>query len=303
MFKRIVVPLDGTQFAAAALAPAQELAHRFDASLLLVRAVRPANLPRLFSTTHVAGLQAGSQDGLEVVDAADSYLGTLTTRLREAGYGASYALFVAEPGTGIALVAELDRADLIAMAAHQRWTLDLTRSDSVTLQVLARSHIPILAWRSRGVSEVAGSGGDTADSGGLVPVATPLAGPDAPIVVPLDGSAVAESALPIAERLAGALDAELILVRAVPDGSSHLARTIAYLDGMRDALASRGVRAVAVAREGPPPLVIDAIRRECNAALIVMASHGSRGEMLGFLGSVAGAIIEETNASVLVVRP
>jgi nucleotide-binding universal stress UspA family protein len=34
-----------------------------------------------------------------------------------------------------------------------------------------------------------------------------------------------------------------------------------------------------------------------------MASHGSRGEMRGFLGSVAGMLIEETNAAVLVVRP
>jgi nucleotide-binding universal stress UspA family protein len=310
MFKRIIVPLDGSAFAEAALAPAQTLAKRFNASMLLVRAVQPANLPRLVAVRGKGspGGDAGlvdADDSLEYLDEADSYLDEVTRRLRDAKVDASYALFIAEPGVGIATTAELDHADLICMTAHQRWTLDLKRSDSTTLQVLARSRVPILAWRTVGPPLV-GSG--HTDTPARTPARTPslgsevpLAGPEFPILVPLDGSMVAESALPMAEQLAKALNAELVLVSATsePDGTA----TQVYLDTMRDTLENRGLRVATVVRAGTAPSVIESARREYNAALIVMASHGSRGALLGFLGSVAGAIVEETDAPALVVRP
>lgn len=299
MFKRIVVPLDGTEFAEASLAPAQDLARRFCASILLVRGVRPANLPRLYSP--ITG--DSSRGGLEVIDESDAYLDGMTTQLRAARFDVSYALFIAEPGAAIATVAELDHADLICMATHQRWTLNLTRSDSTTLQVLARSHVPILAWRGFGPPLVGSVETEAVARTPAVPSPVAPVSPESPIVVPLDGSALAESALPIAEHLAKALDAELVLVRAAPGDRDDLSRVTAYLDGMCSSIASRGVGVVAAARAGSAPVVIDAVRRERNAGLIVMASHGSRGELLGFLGSVAGAIVEETDAPVLVVRP
>ena len=45
MFTRIIVPLDGTGFAEAALAPACELASVFHAKLIITRAVPPYGFP------------------------------------------------------------------------------------------------------------------------------------------------------------------------------------------------------------------------------------------------------------------
>jgi len=309
MFTRIVVPLDGTRFAEAALAPARSLARTFAAHVVLVRAVSPSGLPR------VAAPEGGaSHVDLDTVDDADGYLNEVTQHLRDAGYQASFYLFIAEPGAGVARTAELAHADLIVMATHQRWTLDLTRGDSTTLQVLARSRVPILAWRP---------GAPLEPEGGVDRAEALLARPEAPIVVPLDGSVLAESALPVAAEFARAYNSSLVLVRAVGHGAMRighaglvggnegtlsvgdvvLREAQSYLDQVVENLTSRGVHASAVAREGTAPSIINAIWRERDAALVILASHGSRGKSIGFLGSVAGAMVEESEAPVLVVHP
>lgn len=311
MFERIVVPLDGSPFAEAALAPARELARTFRSRLLLVRAVSPAGLPWL-----VRRDAAGEpQVDLDAVDDAESYLMGLSQEMQAAGLAASFLLFIAEPGTGIANAAELTHADLIVMATHKRWTLDLTRSDSMTLQVLARSHVPILAWRPGAAVQPEG------EKSGQAIV---LPRPESAIVVPLDGSSLAESALPMAEALARTFGSSLALVRAVgheamdgtgsgaapaPRDDTHdefcddeLRVAQAYLDSVARNIAARDVRASVFVREGTPPSVIQGVAREQDAAVVVMASHGSRGRAVGFLDSVAGAMVEEGTTPVLVVR-
>ena len=303
MFHRIVVPLDGSRFAEASLAPARELARAFGAHLLLVRAVGPARLP------HVIGQPTPFVDW-DVTNAANAYLEGVARRLRAAGYEASFVLDVAEPGAGIARTAELGQADLIVMTAHQSWSLDLSGEDSTTLRVLARSHVPILAWRA-GASPEAEGGPDVGERGPL------LGRTESPIVVPLDGSRFAEGALPVAEALARAFGSYLALVRAV--GGEHddeaargadegaLRQAQEYLDQVRDALARRRVPAVAFARQGQPLSVIDEVWRREDATLVAMASHGRTGAEAGikrsFVGSVAAQLIEEGEAPILVVRP
>jgi len=301
MFHRIVVPLDGSRFAEAALAPARELARAFGARLLLVRAVGPSRLP------YVVGQSAPSIDWEQTSD-ANAYLDGIVERLRAAGYAAGFVLNVAEPGAGIAHAAELGQADLIVMAAHRRWSLDVSGEDSVTLRALAHSRVPILAWRG-GASPEADGGPDVDARGPL------LARVESPIVVPLDGSRFAEGALPVAEALVRAFGSYLVLVRAVegtdatPPASAaqssggRLEEAQAYLDQMRDALARRRTPAIALAREGSPLGVIDLTWRQEDATLVVMASHGRTGAMRSFVGSVAAQVIEESEAPVLVVRP
>ncbi len=271
MFNRIVVPLDGTPFAEEALTPARALATAFGSRLLIVRA---QHLPALVGST--------DEDAtIDELDEADAYLHDTVAKLRGEGFAAELLLYVATPAAGIARAAALDHADLIVMTSHLRWKLPEHTLKSITLDVLAGSRVPILAWRA----------GDHE-----------LPSRDLPIVVPLDGSDFAEAALPLAETLAKAFDTYLVLVRAVEpqdeQAAVHYLRKVAA-----EAQEERGTHLTTAVRVGAPLGVIDAVWRENSAALVVIASHGKRPEHKGFLGSVAAGILEEIEVPVLIAQP
>ena len=135
------------------------------------------------------------------------------------------------------------------------------------------------------------------------------------ILVPLDGSALAESALPVASALAERLRAELRLVHAhrlaVVDELTHYgmageaARSTAehYMLGIADRLRAGGSTNVsATVVDGHPADAIAAHAAETRADLIVMASHGRTGASRFWLGSVADAVIRSASTPVLMVR-
>jgi nucleotide-binding universal stress UspA family protein len=136
--------------------------------------------------------------------------------------------------------------------------------------------------------------------------------PIARILVPVDGSALAEAVLPVAEALARDYEAELALLRAVqmpsvetldPAGEADLTSAKAYVAGIANQLRMRGLQRVRwTLPPGPPAQAIaEATSREA-ADLVVMATHGrgALGRLL--LGSVAEAVVRETPAPVLLVR-
>lgn len=138
------------------------------------------------------------------------------------------------------------------------------------------------------------------------------------VVVPLDGSALGERALPYAEALAGKGDGGLVLVRAVPYLSRPAndepfptlaaARAAAareareYLEGVASRLAARGVAAeIAVPEEDEAQgIVAEATRR--GAGLIAMATHGRGGIGRWLYGSVAEEVLAAAAVPTLLVR-
>lgn len=331
MFDRIVVPLNGSAFAEAALIPARELAGRFGSKLLLTTAVEPLRLPPIHPQAAPAAYrEEGSAEQAEQVDEMDAYLHEQVDELRKAGYEADLTLFIAAPGAGISGTAELNHADLIVIATRLAWTLPLEgpHRSSVTLDVLARSRVPILSCHLV----------PTTTTTPVTPPQSPkstipqLAGPELPIVVPLDGSPFALQALAPAEALARAFGTYLVLVQALPphtDGSgtqqspgSAAEQTAAgqreareYLARLRTDLESGGISATTVVEVGVPINVIEHTWREHNAGLIVMASHGQSGHgqqqldqrgtshVRPLVGSVAAAILEELEVPTLVIQP
>src|SRR5215469_15286951 len=109
MFDRIIVPLNGSAFAEAALVPARDLALRFGSKLLLTTAVEPLGLPPV----QIDGAPPDTGEELEVTDA---YLREQVERLRLDGFTADMTLYVANAGEAIAGTAELTRADLVVIA-------------------------------------------------------------------------------------------------------------------------------------------------------------------------------------------
>lgn len=298
MFSRIVVPLDGSPFAEMALSPARTLAQRFGSKVLVVRAEPDTGLP-LVAPSRVSSSDIQSQ--WERLDRADAYLHGIVSQLRADGYDADLELFVSEAGSGIARAAELSHADMIVMAGHLRWALPEHAPSSTTLSVLARSNVPILVCRAG-----TGPGGEI-DAASTTPAYAELAAADVPIIVSLDGSRLAEAALSYATALARAFGSYLVLTRiieATADEDGVEERQAAdYLQSVREEIVQSGGHAVTVVQRGTPLSGIEMVWRQFNGGLIVLASHGLSGRTHTFLGSVAARLIEEVEASILVVRP
>ncbi|HEY3266470.1 MAG TPA: universal stress protein [Armatimonadota bacterium] len=144
------------------------------------------------------------------------------------------------------------------------------------------------------------------------------------IVVPLDGSILAEQALGPAEAMARAFDATLTLIHATLPIETVVRQltpvdiTVAcdpqemvgieaeqckrYLEGIAARLEDRGIRAVTVQREGHAADVIRAVARELPADLITITTHGRGGWRRLIFGSVAEEVIRHACCPVLVIH-
>jgi nucleotide-binding universal stress UspA family protein len=139
------------------------------------------------------------------------------------------------------------------------------------------------------------------------------------ILATLDGSETAETILPVVERLAGPVDAEVILVRVVPPLSpGELVATAGvvapdtlrlreleareYLDAIEHRLRDKMIRVRSELRVGAPASEIVAAAVAANAEVIAMATRarGALGRLL--FGSVAEAVLRSAPLPVLLVR-
>jgi nucleotide-binding universal stress UspA family protein len=133
------------------------------------------------------------------------------------------------------------------------------------------------------------------------------------ILVPLDGSILAEAALWTALEIADG--ASISLLRAaeadtLPGAGSPEAQVAAlrdaqeYLRGIVKRLESEGSRRIeAHLWYGPPAAAIVEVARAEKVDLIVMATHGRGGLERLVLGSVAASVLRGTRVPVLIVRP
>jgi nucleotide-binding universal stress UspA family protein len=128
------------------------------------------------------------------------------------------------------------------------------------------------------------------------------------ILVPLDGSALAEHALPFAERLARVAKGHVILVRVIPAQSAETSIESSLAHTGRDnleELASRLRQAetsvdVAVP-EGDPASQIVATAAAQGADLIIMSTHVRSGLGRWRYGSVADAVIRTASVPVMLI--
>jgi nucleotide-binding universal stress UspA family protein len=122
------------------------------------------------------------------------------------------------------------------------------------------------------------------------------------IMVPLDGSELAQSALPHALELGRALEATLLLfyVRDPRSGSVEAGRR--YLAYVRDEQAASGVNIEILVGEGPvAAAIIEAAEHE-RIDLIAMATHGRSGMQRVVYGSVAEQVLRSSSRPILLVR-
>ncbi len=140
------------------------------------------------------------------------------------------------------------------------------------------------------------------------------------ILVPLDGSNLAEQALPYASELCKGVT-EVTLFQVVhlplpltapdvnmavplPDQKALLKESLDYLDEIAEKLKMDGVKVkTAVVERDVTAEAIADYARENDIDLIVMTTHGRSGVSRLIFGSVAESVIRHTQCPVLVVRP
>jgi nucleotide-binding universal stress UspA family protein len=141
------------------------------------------------------------------------------------------------------------------------------------------------------------------------------------ILVPLDGSKLSEAVLPHAERLARALDVEIVLlhvdVSPAPEFDPHVsplapvteevkqlhADEKSYIKHVCSKMESEGVRATYLLREGAVAETIMEMAEVMQADLIAMSTHGRTGMLRLLLGSVAEQVVHESKIPVMLIRP
>jgi len=140
------------------------------------------------------------------------------------------------------------------------------------------------------------------------------------IIVPLDGSALAESVLPMVVQVAKVFDADLLLLRAfeLPASAYYgrenylpnyqeltdqfCAEAQHYLDAQVAALKAQGLsRVSSLLREGVGAEEIIRCARERPRSLIAMCTHGRSGVKRWVLGSVTEKVVRHSGDPVLVV--
>lgn len=139
------------------------------------------------------------------------------------------------------------------------------------------------------------------------------------VVVPLDGSRLAEGTLPFIVQIAAPLDLEVMLVRVVEpivpqaiegttyfnvdDVGARRKESLRYLAPVAANLRRQGVRVTTDARHGEPVTEIVAVARKMGAGIIAMTTHGRSGLRRLLYGSVAERVLRQTEIPVLMMRP
>ena len=138
------------------------------------------------------------------------------------------------------------------------------------------------------------------------------------ILVPLDGSPLAEGILPFLKKIAGPLDLDVTLLRVlvpvppeVVEGTRHVivedvekrtAEARAYLAPIAAALEETGVHVTTEVRRGEPVDEILAGAKAAGADLIAMTTHGRSGLSRLLFGSVAEVVLRQTEIPVFMMR-
>jgi len=292
MFRTILVPLDGSPFAEQALPWALSIARRAGACLDLVRG-------HVLYAFKDPAYSWGPYDPAMDAEAARQehlYLEGAARRLSAAALVPISAAVVASvPGLeaeGILGRARAAGADLIVMSTHGRGPLSRLALGSVADQVVRRAFLPVLLVRPR------------------EPAPGPFAEPAAEsVLIPLDGSALAERALEPAADLAGLLGARCDLVRVVapgggPEQAAEEGEARSYLGRVAGRLGQRGLEAqtrVLAARQPAEAILLAA--RAWGSGLIALATHGRGGIRRALLGSVADQVLRAAPCPLLVYRP
>lgn len=298
MIRHMLVPLDGSALAEASLPAVRELSRLTGASVTVLQVVEPPEPLADLIGTEYPEVELDLQIADEGV--AHAYVTDVATRLNREGLVAHTRVMLGQPAEIIIQIA--GEFDLVAMATHGRSGLGRWVYGSTADKVLRGAPVPVLLVRAQ-------------------PDAIPVPGPFRRILVPLDGSDLAEHALPLASVLAQRAEATLVLTRGISwaqefvganaylggytainvlDLAAESARD--YLSQVAQRLTAQGLTVRTDIRVEPAADGILASAADHQADLIVMSTHGRGGLGRWVYGSVADRVLRAAELPVLLVR-
>jgi nucleotide-binding universal stress UspA family protein len=184
MFRRILVPLDGSEQAEQALPVAARLARALDGTLILLRVVVPPLQP---ATPLVPALEAEAHILSYELDEVTAYLAQVVQRSELVGLKCEKVTLVGYPAEMILDAVHASRSDVIVLCSHGRTGLVRWVLGSVAQRVVYQAAVPVLVFHQQSPTLVSDA-------------QRPLRA-----LVPLDGSWLAEAALGPAVMLVSAL--------------------------------------------------------------------------------------------------
>lgn len=296
-FARVLVPLDGSVLAEAALPYARLLVRAPDATVTLLHVIERGAPDSVHGDRHLAS-----------VGEAEAYLTAVAERLRVDGVRAETHVHPNETGDtagGIVDHAAEYRADLVVLCNHGRGGLQRFLFGSIAQKVLGEGVAPVLLVIPTADSDITVARLDN-------------------IVLALDGTPEAEVALPLAEGVVRTTGGSLTLLLVVPTAETLTGDMAAisrftptataellqqaeigagpYLQSVRDRLAAAGVVTNARVKRGEPATTIADTATRIGADLIVMASHGRAGFSGALGGSVGNRVVARSRGPFLLVR-
>ena len=300
MFRTILVPLNGSRFAEAALPLAARLARGAKARLHLVLAHQP--VAALVGMGEAVIPPSGLDEDLRAQE--ESYLADHAARLGRAGRGPVEFREVEGPA-GPAICDEATRlnADLIVMATHGRGAVGRLWLGSVADYVVRHIAIPVLLIHPGREEPPSGDGQGILVALDLSPQAEAIL---EPVVwfAQLTGAHV--TLVHVVERIfeLGKLTVPTPIPLSPEFTEASRAEAQRKLDRIADRLRERGISVstrVVIGLDVAGTL-LDTLK-ESRCELVAMTTHGAGGMRRLLMGSVATQLLRKTAKPLLLLRP
>ena len=306
MFKRILTPLDGSTLSEGILPYVRALAPALGArvELLQIHPNMTYELEQLEDAEQASITAALEPVQLRLQHQSESYLSKVAGDIEGLGVETGIDVRFGPPAASIVEEAEQVEDTLIAMSTHGRAGVGRWIMGSVTDRVLHTTMTPLLVVHPE-------RGAPSVDS--VADIST--------LIVPLDGSELAETVLPVAAAVAMATGASILLVRSL-DAPSRSSLSVTELASRgvsegtleeAETAESLGARAVALREEGVADVrtmvirgnaaeEIEELARNTPDSMIVACTHGRSGVGRAVMGSVTDRLARHSGHPALIVR-
>lgn len=288
--RRVMISLDGSEFAERALPMAKGLCRLADASLVLASVLPGPQPVRILPRAAGAGLPGQAE--------REAYLGRLTAQIRHEGLNVDYVLAVGPVAVAICDLVDATQGDVLVMSTHGRSGVTRWLLGSVPNAVIQIIDKPVLLLRPERLN-----------------ISRPPRVKR--VLVTLDGHPYSERVLPYAKALADAIAGEIILltVPEVPapefygpmsDAVKDLrreaeAKAWRYLNRVARRLREAGTNVRPLVTGSRPAQTIVEVSKAEDADLIMLTTHGRGGVERILMGSVADRVVHHADRPVFLV--
>jgi nucleotide-binding universal stress UspA family protein len=289
MFKHILVPLDGSKLAEAAIPAAASLAQTLTAPVTLLHIIEQDAPQEIHRDHH-----------LTQADEAAAYLKNVAERGFPPGVDVAIHVHTAAvkdvPGSIAEHATREFQPDLIVMCTHGESGVRELLYGSIAQQVVAQGLTPLLLIKPRT---------DTPTSFRLYK-----------ILVPLDTGTIHDASLPVAQQLARAYDANIHLLTVIPTFGTVAGETAAASSALLeiavenaaddlqehlDELKDDRLQATAEVGRGDPAKEIVDLAERLSVDLIVLTTHRKAGTAAFWARSVAPNVVRRAHVPILLI--